>query len=468
MSPSIRGRRRIMAGMATSLALVATAVPASPAHAQPPAGPNAVQRWNDTAGRVALASCLAPGNNPLHESRLYAMTSLAVHDALNAIRTRYRTYLPTPEPAPDASVDVAVAAAARTVLRAGVQELPDPFTDCAAAALAVVDDAYSAALDASPDGTAEDLGVAVGTAAGQAILAERARDGSDTPLFVADHDQGTGPGEWRFTPDRPFAFAPGWGDVTPFALPGKAALRVAKPHPLASEAYAKDFEEVRTLGGDGVATASARTADQTEAARFWIESSPLQWNRIARNAAIDGRVDEWGSARLFALLNVALADGYVASWAVKYADPFWRPVTAIHEAATDGNDGTTADPAWTPLDTTPPIPDHDSAHAVQGGAAATVIAAVLGDDDLAFSTCSLTLPDGQQCDDASPTLRRFESFSQAAQENADSRVWVGYHFRRASEVGLDHGRQVGNLVLGAVLRPLRDTPSTSLIGGPAR
>ncbi|MGI8949589.1 MAG: vanadium-dependent haloperoxidase [Ornithinimicrobium sp.] len=168
--------------------------------------------------------------------------------------------------------------------------------------------------------------------------------------------------------------------------------------------------------------------------------------------AVERELDPWESARLFALLNTALADGYIASWAVKYDDLFWRPVTAIPEAATDGNRATTPDPTWTPLDTTPPIPDHDSAHAVQGAAAATVMAKFFGTDRVAFSTCSLTLPEGQQCDDPAPTQRDYTRFSQAAQENADSRVWVGYHFRHASEVGLRHGRQVAKLVMSGLLK----------------
>ncbi len=166
-------------------------------------------------------------------------------------------------------------------------------------------------------------------------------------------------------------------------------------------------------------------------------------------------MSSWTSARLFALLNMSLADGYIASFSVKYGHPFWRPVTAIRAAATDGNPATTADPDWTPLDITPPIPDHDSAHAVQGAAAATVMARIFGTDRVGFRTCSLTLPDGQQCDDATPTLRSYRGFWQAARENANSRVWVGYHFRHASEVGLDHGRTVARLVMGGQLKPVR-------------
>jgi hypothetical protein len=417
---------------------------------------NYVQRWNKTAGSVALASCISPGNDPLHESRMYAMSSLAAHDALNAIDRRFESYALRGVRARDASAIAAVAAASRTALTSAVLELPeDLFAECRPAALQVIDQAYAVELDRVPNGWAKDRGILLGTAAAEAVLNTRAGDGSDTPMIVDDYPQGTKPGEWRFTPDRPFAFAPGWAHVRPFALKGAAGFRVEPPYRLSSAAYARDFAEVKAFGSDGVSAPSARTADQTEVARFWIESSPLQWNRIARGVAARGGWNPWTSARLFALLNMSLADGYIASFSVKYGKPFWRPVTAIREAATDGSPATTADPDWTPLDTTPPIPDHDSAHAVQGAAAATVMARIFGTDRIRFQTCSLTLPDGQQCDDASPTLRSYRGFWQAARENANSRVWVGYHFRHASEVGLDHGRTVARLVMNGQLKPVR-------------
>ncbi len=441
------GRRRAALLSIPALALAATLVPAQSVSAQNVA-PNAVQRWNDVAGRAALASCLSPGNDPLHESRMYALAALAAHDALNAVHRRYASYASRPTGGRGADANAAVAAASRTALSAALAELPPEFAGCRAAAEALVDEAYVTELAAVPDGAAEDAGVAVGTAAAAGVLATRVGDGSDTPIIVdaSGYQQGTEPGQWRFTPDRPFAFAPGWGAVRTFALRGNQARHVDPPYPLRSRAYARDLATVKRLGGDGITTPSARTPDQTQAARFWIESSPLQWNRIARSVAINRHLDSWQSARLFSLLDMALADGYVVSFDVKYENPFWRPVTAIREADTDGNRATTADPAWTPLDTTPPIPDHDSAHAVQGGAAAAVLARAFGTDRVSFTTCSLTLPEGQQCDDASPVLRGYRSFSQAAQENANSRVWVGFHFPHASRTGLAHGYRIGTLV----------------------
>ncbi len=213
------------------------------------------------------------------------------------------------------------------------------------------------------------------------------------------YPQGTDPGEYRFTPGFTFAFAPGWADVTPFVLKDSSQFRPGPPYAVTSKKYTADFNEVKALGGDGVTTPSARTAEQTEIALFWVESSPLQWNRIARTVSGSEGLDMWENARLFGLLNMALADGYIGSFETKYHYNYWRPVTAIQTADTDGNPSTSADPTWTPLVPTPPIPDYDSAHSVEGGAAAGVLKRFFGTDDIGFTTCSLTLPAGSTCTD---------------------------------------------------------------------
>ena len=200
-------------------------------------------------------------------------------------------------------------------------------------------------------------------------------------------------------------------------------------------------------------TPSERTADQTEIALFWVESSPLGWNRIARTVADAEGIDLWESARLFGLLNMALTDGYIGTWDAKYHYRFWRPVTAIRLASSDGNPATSADPTWTPLLETPPIPDYDSGHAVEGGAAAQVLKRFFHTDRMSFSACSYTLPAGETCDDASPTLRQFTSFSQAADENAVSRIYVGFHFRDAVETGTRHGERIADRAVNRFLRP---------------
>jgi hypothetical protein len=421
-----------------------------------PASANTVNGWSANASRAALAACIAPGDDPLHESRMYAMMHVAIHDALNAIERRSRPYAFNATAPAGTSADAAIAAAARDVLVATIAEIPAPFPEaCLDAGIASVEADYAAALGLIPAGPARAAGIALGQASAAAILARRVGDGSDTPLLDFDFPQGTEPGEWRFT-GAPFAFAPGWGDVRPFVLQQANQFRPAAPYPVTSHPYTVDFEEVKALGGDGVTTPSTRTADQTQAALFWLESSPLMWNRIARDIAESRGLDDWQSARLFGLLNMAMADGYIGSWRAKYDFLFWRPVTAIQTADTDGNPNTTADPTWTPLQPTYPMPDHDSGHSVQGGAAAEALKRFFGTDDIAFQACSFTLPVGSRCIDAAPVLRSFASFSEAAVENGNSRIYVGIHFRRATEEGTRHGRRIAARAVKLFLRPVRD------------
>jgi PAP2 superfamily len=150
-----------------------------------------------------------------------------------------------------------------------------------------------------------------------------------------------------------------------------------------------------------------------------------------------------GNARLFALLNVTLADGYLGSWDAKYHYLFWRPVTAIHLADSDGNPLTAGDPTWTPRQLTYPIPDYDSGHAVQGGAAAEALKRFFEADDIAFDVCSFTLDSADQnCGGVAEVRRMYRSFSQAATENSLSRIYIGIHFRHAVEEGERHGRRI--------------------------
>ena len=164
-------------------------------------------------------------------------------------------------------------------------------------------------------------------------------------------------------------------------------------------------------------------------------------------------LDPWQNARLFGLLNIAMTDGYIGTFETKYHYNFWRPVTAIQLAGTDGNPATIADPTWTPLVETPPIPDYDSGHAVEGGTAAQVLLSFFQTDEMSFSTCSFTLPEGERCSDESPTVRQFTSFSQAMNENAVSRIYVGFHFRDAVQTGTRHGEEIGTWTMSHVLRP---------------
>ena len=418
---------------------------------------DAVTDWNENAGKAAKAACLSPDNDPLHESRMYAIVHIAIHDALNAIDRRFRPYAFDGQAPPDTSPDAAVATAAYDVLVALINQNPSIFPpECMAAGLASVEADYIAALGAIADGPAKTQGIAVGQAAATAILALRTNDGADTLLIDTAYSQGTAPGEWRFTPGFPFAFAPGWADVTPFVLRDSTQFRPGPPYKITSKKYTADFNEVKSLGGDDITTPSTRTAEQTEIALFWVESSPLLWNRIARTASTSEGLDLWENARLFGLLNLAMADGYIGTFETKYHYNYWRPVTAIQFADTDGNPDTTADPTWEPLLPTPPVPDYDSGHSVEGGAAAQVLKRVFKTDKVSFDACSLSLPlPEEQCDGSMEVLRSFTSFSQAAEENGVSRIYNGFHFRKAVREGIKHGRKIGNRAVNLSLRPVR-------------
>ncbi len=422
----------------------------------PSSGPNAVITWNDNAGDAALAACIAPGNDPLHEARMYAITHVAVHDALNAIKLRSQPYAyHPPHLSPSASPDAAVASAARNTLIPLIQGLPPDFDGCKGAGVASVESDYAAALAAISNGHAKQRGIEVGQAAAQTILADRAGDGSNQPLVVPDCPVDPPAGVYRCTPGTPLVFLPQWGDVTPFVLKSNAQFLPGPPYALTSKKYAADFNEVKQLGGDDVTTPSDRTADQTQIALFWVESSPLAWNRMAREVAVDRHVGLWDSARLFGLLNMAMSDGYVGSWYAKFdVYNFWRPVTAIQLADMDGNPNTEADPTWTPLVTTPPIPDHDSGHGVEGGAASQVMQRFFGTDHVSFTLCSLTLPDGQQCGQPGEVTRSYHSFTQAADENGLSRILVGFHFRRAVDAGIKHGSKIADRAVNRFMQPV--------------
>jgi len=417
---------------------------------------DAVTDWNANAGEAATAACIAPSANPLHESRIYAMTHIAIHDALNAIDRRSRPYAFDMQAEAGAARDAAVAAAARDVLVPLIGQLPLELVPqpCIAAGVASVEADYTAALAAIPDNQAKVQGIAVGQAAAAAILALRAADGAVGPFLNFNCPQDTNPGEYQCTPGTPFIAFEVWENVTPFVLKDSSQFRPGPPYAVNSKKYTADFNEVKSLGGDGITTPSERTADQTEIALYWWESSPLKWNRVARVVSADAGLGLWENARLFGLLNMALADGYIAMSDSKNHYNYWRPVTAIQTGDTDGNPETTGDPAWTPLRGTPPNQDYASGHSIEGGAGAEVLKQFFGTDQISFQDCSVTLPAGSTCSDASPVFRSYTSFSQAAAENAYSRILIGFHFRKSIEEGTAYGRKIGQRAANLYLRPV--------------
>jgi hypothetical protein len=439
-----------------AIIFVSLAIPLALTAQQTPG--DAVTIWNANAGVAATAACIAPLGDPLHESRMYAMTHVAIHDALNAIDRRSRPYA-FEKAEPGASPDAAVAAAARDVLVALIGQLPLELISqsCIDAGIASVEADYSTALATIPDVPAKSQGIAVGKAAAAAILALRATDGAVGPFLNFNCPQDINPGEYQCLPGTPFTVFEVWANVTPFVLKDSSQFRPRPPYAITSKKYTTDFNEVKSLGGDGITTPSARTVDQTEIALFWLESSPLKWNRIARTVSADAHLDLWQNARLFGLLNLALADGYIAMKDSKNHYNYWRPITAIRAGDRDGNPDTSGDPDWTPLRPTPPDQDYPSGHSIEGGAAAEILKQFFGTDAISFQDCSVTLPAGSTCSDPTPVLRSYASFSQAAVENAYARILVGFHFRKAVEEGTDYGRKIGKRAINLFLGPLRES-----------
>jgi len=406
--------------------------------------------WNETAAKAALTG----GHDPRQRTRTLAMVQGAVHDALNAITRRYSPYYFEGPGEADAAPDAAVAAAAHTVL---VGVMPSFGTSAQkVAALALVEDAYLASVGRISNADAKVKGVAVGRAAGAAMLALRKDDGATKD---APYTPGTGPGKWRphpnpEPPNPPIAnkdLAPGyepsastgWGNVTPFTLLSTSQFWLAGPPALTSEAYARDYNEIKRLGGQ---KSEARTAEQTEIARFWFQGPPA-WYNIARVVAQERGLDAWESARALALMSFAMADGYIAGFKIRYVYDFWRPVTAIREGDTDGNDATAGDPSWNSLQNTPAVSDYPSTQSTFSGAAAVALAGALGTDEIRFSfTSGPPFPD---------ITRTFTSLSQAARESADSRLYAGIHFRSACEDGLVLGRKIGQRIVAMYLQPVK-------------
>lgn len=385
-----------------------------------------VLEWNAIAFETAATH---DGHaNGLDMVRIAAMLHLAQHDALSAISPSYQPYaMHAYDPAAD---PIAAAAAAAHGVLVAVYPLQR----------ATLDDRLQQSLAAVANGVAQTRGIALGEKAAAAILQRRADDRSDTPI-VGDYVPAAGAGRYQFTPPFDFAALPGWVGVAPFALTSANQFRSPPPPALDSEAYAVAFNEVRSVGQKGSTT---RTAEQTAYGKFWYEFSEIGWNRIGRVVAADKRLGLQSTARLLALLNVAMSDAYVAGWDSKFHYDFWRPFTAIREAATDGNPATEPDATWESAEMTPPVQDYPSTHSALGNAAAEVLASVFGDETSFTFASSTAEPVGG--------TRSFTSFSQAADENADSRVVAGLHFRFACEAGQELGRQVGTWAVQNHLR----------------
>jgi len=416
-----------------------------------PARADEMADWNV----IAIDVLSLAGHNNIVMTRGLAMAHLAAHDALNAIDRRYEPYLYDRRAEPGAAADAAVAAAMREVLLGALPGFGTPEQH--AKAKERLEAAYVAALAKVADARAKQDGIAVGQAAAAAMMTLRKSDGATATVAYVP---GTPPGQWRPHPNPvpanpPIADAaaaagnlpamlPQWGQLMPFTMRAPWQFRLPPPPTLTSELYTRDYNEVKRLGGK---QSTARTADQSEMARFWYEGSPQGWNRIARIIAAKRGLDRWEHARLLGLLNAVVADGYIAGADTRYLYNFWRPITAIRAGDSDGNDATAPDPAWETFMNTPPLPEYPSTHSVCGGAAATVMARFFGMDQMSFSMTSGPPFTG--------ITRTFKNFSEAQEENGASRVYSGIHFRNSTVAGITQGEQIGRQAFAQYLQPYR-------------
>ncbi len=391
--------------------------------------PNTViLEWNEVAFKAFDGPFY---QHSLMASRINAMTHLAMHNAINAVEPVYETYGFTAKDT-DADPVAAAASAAHTVL---IHEIPGKKD--------FLDSALQQTVSAITDQTAKRKGIQLGKQAGLAIIDARNNDGSAGDPIV-QIPLSTTPGVYQPVPPFNFLFAPQWENVKLFGLQAKDQFRSAPYPPLNSAEYATAFNEAKEIGR---INSSIRSADQSAYAKFWYEFSEAGWNRVARTVVINKKLSLVESARLFALVDMALADSYIAGWDSKIHHNFWRPYTAIRNAANDGNDATTADKEWEPSEPTPPVHDYPSTHSALGNAAAAVLAKLLGDNTSFTMTSFTAIP-------ASST-RSFTSFSQAADENADSRVMAGIHFRFSCTAGQELGNKIGNWIADNHLKPMK-------------
>ena len=384
-----------------------------------------VTDWNLNATNALIVSA---GQPPQVSVPHLGMVHGAVYDAVNAIDGGHEPYLLSSDTArPSGSKRAAAATAAYRVLAHLVPGQQG-----------TLDALYAASLSGVPDGERKTRGIAVGEQAAAAMIAARANDGR---FGAFRFGVGSGVGVWR--PVLPaFVNDPNaWlKDVTPFLIEDPAQFRSRGPLALTSASYARELDEVRSLGSE---SSTERTADQTHAARYWAENPPATWSRVFRTLSAQQDLTLVENARLYAMLYMTATDALIAVWDDKAYWSFWRPITAIREAGSDGNPRTQPQDGWTPLIATPPYPEHPSGHAGLSGSIVKTLQQFFGTDEIAWTDTN-----------NAGLTRSFSSLSQAIEEIVDARVWSGIHFRTADVQGQRIGRRVASYRQGRYFRPV--------------
>ena len=385
-----------------------------------PAQADVITDWNDKA--CAIVGKVGPGA-PGH--RLMAIVQVSVYEAVNSIEGRYAPYIAKiPAPA-GASVDAAVAAANRATL---MELMPGEK--------AAIEAAYQAALAAVPEGAAKADGIAVGEKSAAAILARAAKDGANAPDIYQPY---TTAGVYVPTV---IPAVPNWGKRTPWVMTKGDQFRPGPPPSLASETWAKDYNEVKMLGGKN---STQRTSEQTDIARFWEETRPLLYHPVVKSvASLPGRTVSQ-NARLYAAVTMAVDDALIGVFDAKYTYNFWRPVTAIRNAQMSGNSATVGEAGWTPFINTPMHPEYPCAHCVSSGALGAVLMAELGTTPVPRLSSSSPSAGGM--------VREWKSVADFTEEVKMARIYDGVHSRNSGVVGTELGMKVGSLVTENFGRP---------------
>jgi len=383
---------------------------------------DAVTDWNSYGAAAVITAARGPGGYVD-----LAYMHIAMYDAVNAIDRRYAVFAVSPSTVPaGAAQDAAAVAAAYTVLRTLFP-----------AQQATLDAGYATSLAAIPNSQAKTDGITVGTEVAALFLASRAGDGRDAPIT---YTPGSGPGAWIPTSPAPPAVVY-LSRMRPFAMETASQFRADGPPALTSEQYAADFNEIKILG---CLDCPARTEEQRVIGLFYTDLGPAQTARAFRQVALDYPMSIADNARLFAMLYVALGDAAIGSVESKYYFGFWRPITAIRNADTDGNPDTEADPDWTPLATTPNFPDYVSTHSATWGAFSETLRQFFGTKHVDFTMTSA----------ATGTTRHFTNTDDIAKEIIDARVYVGFHFRTADVHGVVMGKKIAKYVAKNYFQPV--------------
>lgn len=384
---------------ATFLSSVATAaLSAAPARA------DVITDWN-VLTNVLVANDV--GNNP--KLRTLGIVHVAMSDAINTVQNRYTRVVATLPAAPGASAEAAAATAARQIL---TQVYPEQK--------AKIEETYAASLKPIADGPAKTEGIKLGMEVAAAVQADRANDGTNTPETYRPH---AAPG--AYVPTTP-PLQEQYARAKPWVLKSADQFRPGPPPALSSAEWARDYNDVKNLGGTN---GTARTAAQSEAVKFWgnVNFGPA-WQAAAREIATKNEMSLADCARLFALLNMGLANAYILNWDAKYTYNFWRPVTAIRNGDQDGNDATERDAGWTSFNPTPMHPEYPSQATYNAVTAVAVLESVLGSvKGTAFTATDMRDP---------KRTRAFASLAEMAEEQKNVRVWGGVHYWfaiRASE-----------------------------------